>query len=107
MEASDCCPVARWGRCDGRDSAGWGERFGVAGRRCLAGELGRRWCSSGASGRRCWLGRKGWPARDEWAAIVSGDDRPGETRTGGGYHDRICHLWRWICRGRRLPSDLL
>ncbi|KAL5980417.1 hypothetical protein ACLOJK_028325 [Asimina triloba] len=45
MEASDCCPVARWGRCDGRDGAGWGERFGVAGRRCLAGELGwRRRC---------------------------------------------------------------
>ncbi|KAL6000619.1 hypothetical protein ACLOJK_024318 [Asimina triloba] len=68
---------------------------------------GRRWCSSGVSGRRCWLGRKGWPARDEWAAIVGGDDRPGETRTGGGCHDRICRRWRWIFRERRLPSDLL
>ncbi|KAL5996920.1 hypothetical protein ACLOJK_007845 [Asimina triloba] len=42
-------------------------------------------------------------ARDEWAAIVGGDDRPGETRTGGGCLDRICYEGGWtVEHGRKM-----
>ncbi|KAL5996919.1 hypothetical protein ACLOJK_007844 [Asimina triloba] len=65
-----------------------------------AGSDGSCWVVSDGFGRG---ERTTLLAQDEWAAIVGGDDRPGETRTGGGCPDRICCEGGWtVEHGRKM-----